>query len=188
MSSIDDNIRAAYQIIFKTHENINNLINTIENFSKQNNTDYKLLTEKFLRWRSDVVPQGFMIRYFNLIFQKENDKNDNIIYGVEISVEYSCIRVAKYVYNDKILSRLSLARNDEWYYSHPFWNKEIFSVTEEESGYKKSLPRSQNVKKKYLGLNYALFAEFPLSEIKADNVKEKVFGTFDKLAAVPFKN
>ncbi len=183
MSSIDDNIRNAMQIVRKTHENIDKLMTLTKNIAKSSKVNYKLLTEKFLRYSSDTNYYGWTFGVFALLF-KRNDDAQNIFYVMEIDLDSSIVNVAKYIYDAPIDFGKYISPADWTKYGEPLRNDSGNFIYEPTCDFKKSKPKSADVSKKYLGLDYALFAEFPLSDIKADNVKEKVFGTFDKFAAL----
>jgi len=183
MSSIDDNIRNAMKIVRKTQENIQKLLNHCKNLAKSDKVGYELLTEKFLRYSSDPNYWGWTFGVFALVF-KGKDNVQNTLYVIEIDLDYSIINAAKYIYNAPIDFERYISPSDWSKYGEPLRNDDENFIHEHLNDFKKSIPKSDDVSKKYLGINHALFAEFPLSEINAGNIQEKIFGTFDKLAAL----
>lgn len=182
MSLIDDNIRNAMKIVRKTQENVGKLMTFTKNLVKESDFGYILLTENFLRYSSDADRWGWTFGSFILLF-KRNDDIKNIIYGMQIDLDDAAIRVAKYFFDNEINyeTRISPAESNK--YTNPLWGEGIFDLNHYET-FTKSIPKSDYISEKYSGLNYVLFSEFPLSEINAGNVQEKIFGTFDKLAAL----
>lgn len=182
MSSIDDNIRNAMKVIRKTQENVDKLMTFTKNLAKSGSVGYTLLTENFLRLNSDANRWGWAYGSFILLF-KRNDDAKNILYGMQIDLDDSAIRIAKYFFDNAINydTRISPAESDK--YTNPLWGEGLFDLISSET-FTKSVPKSEEIREKYSGLNYALFVEFPLSELKADNVKTKIFGSFDKLATI----
>ena len=182
MSSIDDNIRNAMKVIRKTQENVDKLITFTKNLVKESDFGYILLTENFLRYSSDADHWGWTFGSFILLFKRNDDKK-NIIYGMQIDLDDAAIRVAKYSFGNEINyeARISPAESNK--YTNPLWGEGLFDLISSET-FTKSVPKSEEIREKYSGLNYALFVEFPLSELKADNVKTKIFGSFDKLATI----
>ena len=180
MSLIDDNIRNAMKIVRKTQENVGKLMTFTKNLVKESDFGYILLTENFLRYSSDADRWGWTFGSFILLF-KRNDDIKNIIYGMQIDLDDAAIRVAKYFFDNEINyeTRISPAESNK--YTNPLWGEGIFDLNPSET-FTKSVPKADYIREKYSGLNCVMFAEFPLSEINAGNVQEKIFGTFDKLA------
>ena len=183
MSSIDDNIRNAFKILLKTYENVQKLMESVKNIAKSGDVDYVLLTDKFLRWRSDTYYEGWACGSVMLLF-KRRDNEQNVIYGMWIDFRYSIFVTAKLVYKSAVNYNATIGPADIWKYDHSLANYQNKFLLTEENGYTRSVPRSDDVSKKYLGLDYALFTEIPLSEVKADTLKEQIFDAFDKLAAL----
>ena len=180
MSSVDDNIRNAMKVVRKTHENVQKLMTYCKNLSKQTGSGYReLLADKdYLRHLSRDDYLSWTIGSFILLFAKDDD--DVTIYGVEIDLDGAKVRAIKYVYGGAIDSDKYISPSDHWKYAHPLRDDRKFEL-EAAGAFIKSMPKSADISRKYSGLKYALFVEFPLSEIKFGNVREKIFGTFDKL-------
>ena len=188
MSSIDENIRNAMKVVRKTHENVQKLMTCCKNLSKQNDSGYReLLADKdYLRHLSRDEYLSWAIGSFILLFAKA-DVGDDTIYGVEIDLDAAKVKAIKYVYDGAIDIEKTVSPGDHWKYAHPLRDDRKFEFCAA-GAFIKSVPKSADINKKYLSLQFALFAEFPLSEIKFSNVKEKIFGTFDKLAASSEQN
>ncbi|MBR3050259.1 MAG: hypothetical protein IKG61_02255, partial [Selenomonadaceae bacterium] len=91
---------------------------------------------------------------------------------------YPRVTVAKFIYKNKFnYSKLKISNKDFDKYSLPIDVVDDKYLHNKINGFTKVTPLKFNSE-----LSHAWFAEFPLSEITADNVQEKIFGTFDKLA------
>ena len=188
MSSTDENIRNAMKVVRKTHENVQKLMTCCKNLSKHKDSGYReLLADKdYLRHLSRDDYLSWTIGSFILLFTKVGGSDDTI-YGVEIDLDTTKVKAIKYVYDGAIDSEKPISPGDHWKYAHPLRDDRKFELGAM-GEFTKSVPKSADINKKYLGLRYALFADFTLSEIKFSNVKEKIFGTFDKLAASSEQN
>ena len=175
-----ENILNAVRVITKTHENVNKLLSCCKNLSKQDGSNYELLTEKFLRWKSDSNFYGWMLTSFILLFKRKDDDNQTI-YGIEINLDEVELNVVKYVYNDVVDFERYISPASHWIYYYPIHNDTNEFTQIENENYIESKPN--DAENRY-GLNRVVFKTFPLVEIMADNVNEKVFDTFDKLAAL----
>lgn len=171
----DTEIKNAAAVIRKTHENVDKFLTQCKNLAKNDGSNYELLTEKFLRWSSDVYPAAWMTAVFILLF-KRNDSAVNTVYGIEVDIRSACVVVAKYTYNDAFNYSARISPADFWKYDEPLWKFE----SEDKGDYTFIKIPSDN---KY-NLNSVIFTEIPLSEITADNVTEKIFGTFENLATL----
>ena len=174
----DENIVNAAAVIRKTHENVQKFLEHCKNLTKKEITTYELLTKDFLRFNSDRNFYGFMYGSFTLLF-KRNDDIKNIVYGIEVSVVESHVKVMKYFYNDAFDFQARISPSDIGNYNDPLWKFE--NVTE---GDYTKIELPLDVQDKYQKLSKIIYRAIPLSEITADNVKEKIFDTFDKLSAL----
>ncbi len=175
-----ENILNAVRVITKTHENVDKLLNCCKNLSKQDDSNYELLTEKFLRWKSDNNFYGWMLTSFILLFKRKVE-NEQTIYGIEINLDEVELNVVKYIYNDAVDFERYISPASHWIYYYPIHNDTDEFMQIENENYIESKPK--DAENKY-GLSRVVFKTFSLVEITADNVNEKVFGTFDKLAAL----
>lgn len=179
-SKTGENILNAVRVITKTHENVDKLLNHCKNLSKKDGSKYELLTEKFLRWKSDSNFYGWMLTSFILLFKRKDDDNQTI-YGIEINLDEVELNAVKYVYNAAVDFERYISPADHWRYYYPVQD-EVGDFTQIENEiYIESKPK--DAENKY-SLNRVVFKTFPLIEITADNVKEKIFDTFDKLSAL----
>ena len=171
----DTEIKNAAAVIRKTHENVDKFLTQCKNLAKNDGSNYELLTEKFLRWSSDVYPAAWMTGGFILLF-KRKDNATNTVYGIEVDIWAACVVVTKYTYADAFNYSARISPADFWKYDEPLWKFE----SEDKGDYTFMKITSDN---KY-NLNSVIFTEIPLSEITADNVTAKIFGTFENLATL----
>ena len=171
----DTEIKNAAAVIRKTHENVDKFLTQCKNLAKNDGSNYELLTEKFLRWSSDVYPAAWMTSGFILLF-KRKDNATNTVYGIEVDIWAACVVVTKYTYADAFNYSARISPADFWKYDEPLWKFE----NDNKGDYTFMKITSDN---KY-NLNSVIFTEIPLSEITADNVAEKIFGTFENLATL----
>ncbi len=174
-SMTDTEIKNAAAVIRKTHENVDKFLTQCKNLAKNDGSKYELLTEKFLRWSSDVYPAAWMTDGFILLFKRKDDAV-NTVYGIEVDILSACVVVIKYTYADAFNYSARISPSDFGKYDEPLWKFE----SEYKGDYTFMKIPSDN---KY-NLNSVIFTEIPLSEITADNVTEKIFGNFEKLATL----
>ena len=188
MTDMDKTIIDAFEIAAKTHENISKLIKRCKKLCKE--SGYYVLTKDFIHWWTcndnddPILPSSasWSTRWFILPFSRDDE--ENVIYVMEVNLFFSRVMVAKFIYDTKIKHSeinnnrfdnfsLPISRDDDGY---SYDDKKI-----NEFKFTKATLQTKRNRGKFWA-NSILFAEFYLSEIKADNVKEKIFGTFDKLA------
>lgn len=161
----------------------------------------------FLRYKSDRNIYGWLISSFILLFQ--HYEMDNVIYGIDINLDenwgdgkhsFKCkkgddvavVCLAKYVYNNTELLKdyiEKISPADHWKFSDPLYrlnNKmdESDKPIPTDWGYfiHRIAQNDETFKKYYMSLNRIVCTTIPLHEITADNLKDKIFGTFDNLA------
>ena len=176
-SKVQENIINAVEVVLNTYENIEKLMNACKRIASESK-EYDLMTNKFLRYKSDKEHWGWMIYNFTLLFKK-NDKSKNIIYAMQIDMNYACVLVAKFVYNYKVDYNSYISPGDYWKFFNPLWNEDETFTHEDKDDLTLVTPDPEN---NYLDLNYVIFDEIPLTDITNNNVKEKIFGTFNSLA------
>lgn len=186
MTNMDKTIAQAFDIAVETHENIGKLIKRCKSICKESSYEHWKKKGDFLHWFESTEPRSWSTWLIISFFKRKIDVTKNSIYVMEINLYYPRITVSRFIYPykvdyDEVLSRStgSLALYD--IYNWPVNNLDNKYSHEKINGFTKiTMPNDSKYNK--FGSSHAWFAEFPLSEIKADNVKEKIFGTFDKLA------
>lgn len=210
------NIVNAAEVITKTYENIKKLMSTCQYLADGSQTPYLALTNRFLRYKSDIDwKSGWLMRSFILLYQRrdedyEKKKNGNAIFGMDVNLESgwvdgkpawkqegdkgkssAVVCLAKYLYEDtgtSIMPTDNISPADHWKFYHPLYELDEDMKEETESvtwGNKYIIRRTVEPGRdlsKYMGVKSVIYTAIPLVEINADNLREKIFGTFDKLA------
>lgn len=194
--NLDENIKNAVVVLQKTYESVYNLLEQCRAVSED--YGYLLSADKFLRWRSDVNTDGWLLSSMILVFQKASDPacpsgngwRDGPLYGVQVFLGSgeepglsAQLYAARYDYED-INSGWTdgpLSPADHWAFYNP--THEIYSEFrfKEESGLFSSKPVSDKYVRQYWGLRGAVWKTFPLSSVTSENLGKLVFGTFDEL-------
>ncbi len=178
MTDMDKTIVDAFEIAEKTHENIAKLIKRCKSLCKE--SGYELFKKRgdFLHWFEAAEPSSWSTMWFILLFRrKDNEKNS--VYVVEVNLTDSFVRVARFIYPHE-MDYDNIRTDDISVYSWPINNQHNKYSVEKFDDFTKITPPQD--RKYNFGISHIWLAKFPLSEIKSDNVKEKIFGTFDKLA------
>lgn len=178
MNDTDINIKNAAAVIRRTHENVDKFLKQCKNFAKKSGSNYELLTEKFLRWSSDVYPTAWMTASFVLLF-KRKDNAVNTVYGIEVNLIEANVKAIKYIYAGAFNYSARIGPSEFVKYEQPLWKFEINTA-----GEYKTVTVPPDAQTKWQNLSHLIFKEIPLSEITADNVEEKIFGNFEKLATL----
>ena len=191
MTDMDKKILDAFEIAAKTHDNIGKLIKSCKNLCKKSDSNYEHWKKKgdFLHWFESAEPRSWSTWLIMSFFKRKDNATKDSVYVMEINLYYPRITVSRFIYPyrvdyDEILNRStgsSLALYD--IYNWPVNNVDDKYFLEKINGFTKiTMPNDSKYNK--FGASHAWFAEFPLSEINAGNIQEKIFGTFDKLAAL----
>ena len=186
--NLDDNIFNAFEVVNKTHENVDKLINYCKNIITEKD-EYVLSSPRFLRWKSDGSYWAWNTNSFILLFQDaddnelENEWRDGPVYILEINLynplvyDKPMVVVAKFEYDDIATWSKGCSPANHFIFYQPLYNFDYeelegdFLVTEidEES------------KQRYWGLNRVVCFEVPLTEITGQNAYDIIMGGFDKL-------
>lgn len=194
--SSSKNIKNALAVMYKTYENIDKLINFCKAVAGEK-TDYINPTEKLLRRKSDVLNSYWLINDFILLFQNKNDEEcesgngwlNGCIYVMEICIgekdkdDLPTVYLSKFDYKD--INSISGGRSpaDYWVYYWPIRRADLMNITNE-NGYRISKPKNDKNSKTYSGVKKVTTSEFPLTDLTAENVQEKIFDEFDRLSKV----
>jgi len=187
----DKIIKKAFEIAVDTHKHVYLLIKLCKSLCEETDNKYEPLifsgNKYFIHWLSDTDSDvkwpdwlSWSTKFFVLPFKLKENENGKSIYVMEINLYYPRVTVAKFIYKNKFnYSKLKISNNDFDKYSLPIDVVDDKYLHNKINGFTKVTPLKFNSE-----LSHAWFAEFPLSEINAGNVQEKIFGTFDKLAAL----
>jgi len=189
----DENIKNALHVMYRTYENIEKLMAYCCKVSEE--AGYSLAVPHFLRWKSNTIYSGWLTNVFILLFQREDDSacksgngwKDGPIYAVEICLGldkddsyYPSMFVSKFEYENINLWSKGCSRSSYWQMHNPVHFSHTMDIEQSEP-VRIAKPNSQENSKAYWGLEKVTTIKTPLSDITADNLREKIFGAFDKL-------
>lgn len=202
------NIYNAFKVVGETHCSVDKLMKYCSAIvNTQGN--YGLLTPRFLRWKSDTDCNGWNTNSFILLFNRNNDENENDedrnsdVYVMEIDLydenkeldgkmfEEPIINLSRFIYKDTNMSFEGCSPTNHWRFYWPLRNENIkFKIIDKQDIYYGVLDEKSYVDlgdKKYLGFRKALTKVIPLVEVTGENVVDKIFGTFDLLYDIDIK-
>ena len=176
MTDMDKTIKRAFDIAVETHENIAKLIKRCKSLCRESGYEHlkKGRERDFITWFDMIEPRSWSTRWFILPFRRK-DSEKKAVYVMEINLYFPRVTVGKFVY-EYTLDYSNIDRDIDSY-SLPVDEYRDEYLYEEINGFTKATLRANKS-----WANCIWFTEFPLSEITADNIQEKIFGTFDKLA------
>lgn len=155
-----------------------------------NEEGYISLTPRFMRYKSDVDPEGWLTTNMIKLFQFEKDPNltnlpelkSGPIFGGEVnfeSKEYPVISLIRYTFDFSYWERTPSV-SDHWVFYDPFRYEDFFDITED-NGVWTSIPY-ENAKKRYWGIEKAVAIEIPLVEVTSpEDIRTKIFQKFENL-------
>lgn len=186
--NLDDNIFNAFEVVNKTHENVEKLMNYCKNIITEKD-GYVLVSPKFLRWKSDGDYWAWNTSSFILLFQDsndcelENEWRDGPVYVLEIDLYNPSVYdkpmavIAKFEYDDIASWSKGCSPANHYIFYDPLYDFDYedlegdFVVTEVDESYKQ----------RYWGLKRVVCFQVPLTEITGENAYDKILGGFDKL-------
>lgn len=188
-----ENIRNAFKVVNKTYENINKMMNYCKTIADEGK-EYVVSVPKFLRWKSDVEVDDWLINDFILLFQSkdyeklENEWRNGPIYVLEIALDYGDTRkvyISKFEYRDIENWSNGCSPTNHWRFYWPIRNEDEFDFQEidlnEKDSYEIWIPKKGKesvVDNSYWGIKRAVCYTEELIDINADNIKEKIFDRF----------
>ena len=191
--SIDKNIKNAVQVLYHTYDNVSKLMEACSTTAKE--AGYVPAVQKFLRWKSDNDSNGWLVNSFILLFQDAtdppcetgNDWRNGPVYVLEICLgkkenpNYEPqVHLSKFEYEDISGWSVGCSPANHWVFHYPVHGESIVNVNWE-GDYRVALPNSAKSKQTYWGMKKVVSVSVRLTDIKADNLKKLVFGTFDTL-------
>ena len=190
------NIQNALHVLYKTYENVQKLMDYTKVVA-QEKTDYKISSNKFLRYKSDNEPTAWLLNDFILLFQDNKDKEceskngwkDAPVYVMEIYLgdedydedDLPAIYLSKFEYNDINEWYEGCSPADHWGFYWPLRSSEEMSFDSREN-ITIAIPKNEKASKTYWDLKKVTTKNLDLFEVTSENLKEKVFGTFDELS------
>jgi hypothetical protein len=195
--SSENNIRNAFHVVYQTYENIHKLMDYCKTVASEQ-SDYVSVVDKFLRYKSDNDFSGWFIQNFILLFQNknhvelENEWRDGPLYVMEIQLyegdleeeerkELPCIHLSKFECENIPNWTRGCSPANHWRFYYPLRNTDIMDINKDgDTLY--ITPLDQEASNRYYwGVHKITSKSIPLVDINADNVVEKVFGTFNRL-------
>lgn len=189
-----ENVKNALQVLFKTYDNVEKLMEYCKIVAAEK-TNYVTSVPKFLRRKSDNDTVAWLLNDFILLFQNGNDgecESENgwrkgPIYVLEIclgekgSENLPIIYLSKFEYHDLNSWSEGCSPANHWAFYFPLRYDQYMDFTIE-GEYKIATPKNEKSSKTYWGLKKITTKSIDLFEVTSENLEEKIFGEFDKLA------
>lgn len=193
--STGDNIRNAVHVLYKTYASISKLMEQCK--AEAEGQGYILLSDKFLRWKSDSSSDGWLLNSMILVFQRREDPDcdsgngwkDAPVYTMEVCLGLKDdpsygpeLVLSKFEYPSINDWHEGCSPADHWGFHQPIHpgKKFPFAVVED-GGFKVITPTSAKKAEGYWELRRAVSKGYPLVDVTSTNMIELVFGTFDRL-------
>lgn len=189
--NLGENIHNAFEVVNKTHENVNNLIEFCKLMVNEKK-EFDLMSPKFLRYKSDSDYWGWNTTQMFLLFQDmqdemlENGWRDGPVYVLEILLydTYECfetieprLEIAKFEYED--IKNLPTGVSPASYYcfTHPLYDLDYDEL--EEGTLVADMP--EEFTQRYWGVNRVVCKVELLVDVNNENAYDKIFGAFKYL-------
>ncbi len=189
--SLGENIFNAFDVVNKTHENVEKLIKFCRIMATERE-EFDLMSPKFLRYKSDSDYWGWNITQLFLLFQDtqdgllENGWRDGPIYVLEILLydPYGCfetneprLEMAKFEYEDmkNFPPVVSPANYD--YFTHPLYDLDYEEIEDEIL----AAEMPEEITQKYWGVKRVVCKVSLLIDVNYKNAYDVIFGTFKDL-------
>jgi len=196
MTSISkgENIVNAFKVVIETYENVDKLMSYLKSQAVEKK-EFICHTDKFLRWRTDNAPDGWLYTDFILVFQDMNDKKlrkrwrDGPLYVFNVDFmtgdKEPIVYIARYDY-EKISEWKwdVISPADHGFFADPLIDSSGIMEYEYTNGGEEYVGKIKNKNNpKYKGLKSIQGIEVPLMDIDGqEKAYEIVFGGFKKLA------
>lgn len=186
--SSSENIKNAFNVVNKTYENINKMMNYCKTTADEGN-EYDVAVSKFLRFKSDNEFDGWLINDFILLFQSkdneklENEWRDGPVYVLDIDLNYNDtpkVHISKFEYKHIENWSKGCSPANHWRFYWPIRNINEVDFTKIEN-YKVCIPKKNRedvTDNTYWGIKRAVSFTEELTDINAENIKEKIFNRF----------
>lgn len=193
---VDRNILNAFQVVYRTYQSVDKMFAELDEVCLR--SGYVVLTPRFMRWKSDMHPGGWLVGSFIKLYQRKEDPRlrkgqelrNGPIFGVEVSLlntqgplESLDMLVAKYEYEDDYFRTWDRAPSvaEHWGFYHPLRDAKRFQLSEA-NGVWKSVPADDAVKDEFWGLRQARFVRRPLLDITGkEQIREQIVIRFAEL-------
>lgn len=191
-----ENIKNALNVIFKTYENVEKLMEYSKTIASER-TSYISSVPRFLRRKSDNDTEAWLINDFILLFQNRNNEEcesgngwiNGPLYVSEICLgekgkdNIPLLYISKFEYNNINEWSEGCSPANHWVFYYPLRNGDYMNY-ETRGDYKIATPKNDKSSKTYWGLKKVTTRTIDLLEVTSDNLQEKIFGEFDKLAGM----
>ena len=183
----------AFKTVQEAHKNVQEFITRCIALAKEKG-EFELapltVNNTFLRWSSDRDSSAWSYYSFILLFQRCQDAKlksnyrNGPLYVINlnfIKLKIPMANIARYDYDNIANWSSPISPGAHWAFYNPMYNKDIMKIPKVEPG-EMYYGKVNEPLTRYWGLKRVMGYEIPLSEITADNIYEKVFGTFKELA------
>jgi hypothetical protein len=187
-NNLGQNINTAVEVLIETYKNLDSLFVELDRIGEEEG--FITLTPRFMRWKSDTDPTGWLTSNFIKLYQLEKDPDfptnlglkSGSIFGIEVDLqakEYPVISLIRYTFDYSQWIKLP-SISDHWIFFGPFRYDNFFNIYEE-NGLWSSEPL-EKAKKRYWGIQKAVARDFPLIEITTpESIRTKIFQELDLL-------
>ena len=189
--NLGENIHNAFEVVNKTHENVNNLIEFCKLMVNEKK-EFDLMSPKFLRYKSDSDYWGWNTRQLFLLFQDmqdevlENGWRDGPIYVLEILLydPYECfetneprLELAKFEYEDIKNLPTGVSPANYYCFTHPLYDLDYEEL--EDGTLVADMP--EEFTQRYWDVKRVVCKVELLVDVNNENAYDKIFGAFKYL-------
>lgn len=192
--NLGENIFNAFEVVNKTHENVQKLIDFCRIMATERK-EFDLMSHKFLRYKSDSDYWGWNTTQMFLLFQNvqdellENGWRDGPIYVLEIILydPDSCfetneprLEMAKFEYEDIKNFGSGISPADYYGFTHPLYDVDYEEI--EDGILVAEMP--EEITQKYWGIKRVVCKVSLLVDVNYENAYDVIFGAFKRLKAI----
>lgn len=187
--NLSENIKNAFDVVIKTYENVDKLLKYCDSIS--GDCGYYVVTSRFLRYRSDLDYEGWLVNRFIKLYQQKADKElengwrDGPVFAMEINFEgIPTVYLSKFEYDDISTWSEGISPKYYWIFSDSIdceGNDFKEKYTDNRHRYCISEPETESIKNKYWGIKRAIYTTINLLQLDSNNISEKVFDEFNTL-------
>lgn len=192
--NLGENIFNAFEVVNKTHENVNKLIEFCKVMSNESNerNEFELVSPRPLRYRSDIDYWGWNTNQIFLLFQDSQDKilkngwRKGPIYVLEIllydpngyyETNEPRVELAKFEYEDIENFSSGVSSGEYYCFTHPLYDSDYEEL--EDEILVANMP--EEMTRRYWGVKRVVCKVKMLVDINYENAYDMIFGTFKSL-------
>lgn len=188
---IGEIIANAVKVLISTYENLSKFFEELDRIACQEG--FESISPRFLRYKSDNDPAGWLIKGFIKLYQYAEDPllgdgsglKDGPIYGVRITLgmneEVPQINICKYEYADLTHWGKLPAVSEYWGFSQPLYRKDQM-VYSTKGDYTHCHPKDDQTAERYWSLKELTYKTIELIPIHSeDKIRTSIIGEFKKL-------